>query len=44
MIIIQLLRSIFQKHIEAYEAEGIPIWGITPENEPEMIQIGKPTF
>ncbi len=22
------------KYIEAYEAEGIPIWGVTPENEP----------
>ena len=23
------------KYVQAYEAEGVPIWGITPENEPE---------
>jgi len=25
----------FVKFVEAYEAEGIPIWGLTPQNEPQ---------
>lgn len=27
----------FVKYVQAYEAEGIPIWSMTPQNEPEHI-------
>lgn len=30
--------SYFTKFIEAYEAEGLPIWGITVQNEPMAVQ------
>lgn len=29
----------FAKHIEAYAAEGIPIWGVTVQNEPAATQV-----
>ncbi len=28
----------YVKFIEAYEAEGIPIWGLTIQNEPMAVQ------
>lgn len=27
----------FLKYVQAYEAEGIPIWSLTPQNEPEHV-------
>ncbi|WP_152393295.1 glycoside hydrolase family 30 protein [Paenibacillus guangzhouensis] len=29
----------YTKFIRAYEAEGVPIWGITVQNEPDAVQI-----
>jgi glucosylceramidase len=31
----QPLADYFVKFIQAYQSQGVPIWGITPENEPE---------
>ena len=28
----------FAKYIKAYAAEGIPIWGVTVQNEPQAVQ------
>jgi len=33
----QPLADYFVKFIQAYEAQGIPIWGVTPENEPNAV-------
>jgi len=32
----------FSKYIDAYKAHGLPIWGVTPQNEPEFGPSGYP--
>jgi glucosylceramidase len=35
----QTWANYFVKYVKAYEAEGIPIWGLTVQNEPMAVQV-----